>query len=56
MQVGTNILQQIYQHKSSYLITPRDFGYRRANNYVTLISDIIHANTLSGVVSLFKRN
>jgi len=35
-------------------VTPRDFGYRRANNYVTLVLDIIDANTLSGVVSYYK--
>ena len=35
-------------------VTPRDFGYRRANNYVTLVLDIIDANSLSGVVSYYK--
>ena len=35
-------------------VTPRDFGYRRANNYVTLVLDIIDANSLSGAVSYYK--
>ena len=35
-------------------LTPRDFGYRRANNYVTLILDVIDPNTLSGVVSYYQ--
>ena len=32
-------------------ITPRDLGFRRANNYVTLYLDIIENDTLTGVVT-----
>ena len=32
-------------------ITPGDFGYRRANNYVTLFLDVIDTNALTGTIS-----
>lgn len=56
MQVGTNTFTADISHiRVPIWITPRDFGYRRANNYVTLILDIIDANTLSGVVSYYLK-
>lgn len=54
MQVGTNTFQADISHiRVPIWITPSDFGYRRANNYVTLVLDIIDPNTLSGVVSYY---
>ncbi len=32
-------------------LTPRDFGYRRANNYVTLFLDVLDTNELLGVLT-----
>ena len=32
-------------------LTPGNFGYRRANNYVTLFLDVIDPNSLSGVIT-----
>ena len=52
MNVGTNTFQADVSHiRVPIWITPGDFGYRRANNYVTLVLDVIDPNTLSGVVS-----
>lgn len=51
MQVGTGIFTADITHvRTPIWITPRDFGFRRANNYVTLKLDIIDPNTLIGVV------
>lgn len=51
MQVGTGIFTADVTHvRTPIWITPRDFGYRRANNYVTLKLDIIDPNTLIGIV------
>jgi hypothetical protein len=56
MQVGTGTFQADITHiRVPIWITPSDFGYRRANNYVTLILDIIDPNTLSGVVSYYLK-
>ena len=56
MQVGTGTFQADISHiRVPIWITPSDFGYRRANNYVTLILDIIDPNTLSGVVSYYLK-
>ena len=55
MQVGTGIFSADNTHiRVPIWLTPRDFGYRRADNYVTLILDVIDPNTLSGVVSYYK--
>lgn len=55
MQVGTGTFTADNSHiRVPIWITPRDLGYRRANNYVTLVLDIIDPNTLTGVVSYFK--
>jgi len=51
MQVGTGTFTADVTHvRTPIWITPSDFGFRRANNYVTLILDIIDPNTLTGVV------
>ena len=51
MQVGTGTFTADITHvRTPIWITPGDFGYRRANNYVTLKLDIIDPNTLIGVV------
>jgi hypothetical protein len=55
MQIGTGIFSADNTHvRVPIWLTPKDFGYRRANNYVTLILDIIDPNTLSGVVSYYQ--
>ena len=52
MQIGTGTFTADISHlRTPVWITPRDFGYRRANNYVTLVLDIIDPNTLTGVVT-----
>lgn len=52
MQVGAGSFTADISHlRTPIWITPRDFGYRRANNYVTLKLDIIDPNTLVGLVS-----
>lgn len=52
MQVGTGIFTADVTHvRNPIWITPSDFGFRRANNYVTLFLDIIDPNSLTGVVS-----
>lgn len=51
MQVGTGTFTADITHvRTPIWVTPRDFGFRRANNYVTLVLDIIDPNTLTGVV------
>lgn len=32
-------------------LTPRNFGYRRANNYVTLFLDVLDLDTLTGIIT-----
>ena len=55
MQVGTGIFSADNTHiRVPIWLTPRDFGYRRADNYVTLVLDVIDPNTLAGVVSYYK--
>ena len=55
MQVGSGIFSADNTHiRVPIWLTPRDFGYRRADNYVTLILDVIDPNTLSGVVSYYQ--
>lgn len=57
MQVGTGTFTADITHiRVPIWITPGDLGYRRANNYITLVLDIIDPNTLSGVVSYFLRS
>ena len=52
MQVGTGVFTADNTHiRTPIWLTPRNFGFRRANNYVTLYLDIIDPNTLSGFVS-----
>lgn len=52
MQIGTGIFTADNTHvRVPIWLTPRDFGFRRANNYVTLYLDVIDPNTLSGVVA-----
>lgn len=57
MQVGTGTFQADITHiRVPIWITPGDFGFRRANNYVTLVLDIIDPNTISGVVSYYLKS
>lgn len=52
MQVGTGVFTADNTHiRTPIWLTPRDFGIRRANNYVTLFLDVIDPNTLTGVVT-----
>ena len=52
MQVGSGIFTADITHvRTPIWITPRDFGYRRANNYITLKLDIIDPNTSIGIVT-----
>lgn len=52
MQVGTGIFSADNTFiRTPIWLTPRDLGYRRSNNYVTLYLDIIDTNTLTGVVT-----
>lgn len=52
MQVGTGIFTADNTHiRTPIWLTPRDFGFRRANNYVTLYLDVIDPNTLTGIVT-----
>jgi len=56
MNVGTGVFSADNTHiRVPIWVTPRDFGYRRANNYVTLVLDIIDTNSLSGVVSYYQK-
>ena len=55
MQVSTGVFSADNTHiRVPIWLTPRDFGYRRADNYVTLVLDVIDPNTLTGVVSYYK--
>jgi len=52
MQVGTGTFTADNTYiRTPIWLTPRDLGFRRANNYVTLFFETIDPNTLSGVVS-----
>tara|TARA_B110000503_G_scaffold120884_1_gene183949 strand:+ start:14133 stop:16640 length:2508 start_codon:yes stop_codon:yes gene_type:complete len=52
MQVGTGIFTADNTHiRTPIWLTPGDFGYRRANNYITLFLDVIDPNSLTGVVT-----
>lgn len=52
MQVGTGIFTADNTHiRTPIWLTPRDLGFRRANNYITLFLDIIDPNSLTGVVN-----
>ena len=56
MQVGTGTFQADITHiRVPIWLTPGDFGFRRANNYVTLVLDVIDPNTLSGVLSYYLK-
>lgn len=52
MQVGTGTFTADNTYiRTPIWLTPRNLGFRRANNYVSLFLDVIDPNTLSGVVS-----
>jgi len=52
MQVGSGIFTSdgTYLREPRWL-TPRDIGYKRANNYVTIFLDLYDPNTLPGTIS-----
>lgn len=57
MQVGTGVFTADNTHvRTPIWLTPRDFGYRRANNYVTLYLDVLDPNSLTGVVTYQLEN
>jgi len=52
MQVGTGVFTADNTHiRTPIWLTPRNFGVRRANNYLTFYLDVIDPNTLSGIVT-----
>jgi hypothetical protein len=52
MKVGTGVFSADNTNvRVPIWLTPRNFGYRSANNYVTLVLDIIDPNSIDGVVS-----
>lgn len=52
MQIANGVFTADNTHiRTPIWLTPRNFGYRRANNYVTLYLDVLDPNTLSGVVT-----
>ena len=54
MQVGTNIFTADNTHvRVPIWLTPSNLGFRRANNYVTLVLDVIDPNTLVGLVTYY---
>ena len=56
MQVGTGVFTADNTHiRVPIWLTPRDLGYRRANNYVTLVLDVLDPNTVLGVVSYYVK-
>jgi len=56
MNVGSGVFSADNTHiRVPIWLTPRDFGYRRANNYVTLVLDVIDTNSLAGVVSFYQK-
>jgi len=52
MQVGTGIFTADNTFiRTPIWLTPSDLGYRRANNYVTLLLEILDINSIIGVVT-----
>ena len=52
MQVDTGVFTADNTHiRVPLWLTPRNFGYRRANNYVTLFLDVLDTNELLGVIT-----
>ena len=52
MQVDTGVFSADNTHiRVPLWLTPRNFGYRRANNYVTLFLDVLDTNELVGIVT-----
>ena len=52
MQVDTGVFTADNTHiRVPIWLTPRNFGYRRANNYVTLFLDVLDTNELLGVLT-----
>ena len=52
MEVDTGVFTADNTHiRVPLWLTPRNFGYRRANNYVTLFLDTLDTNELIGVVT-----
>ena len=52
MEVSTGVFTADNTHiRVPIWLTPRDFGFRRANNYVTLFLDVLDTNELLGVVT-----
>jgi len=52
LQLGSGIFTSDGTYiRSPQWLTPRDLGYRRANNYVTLYLELYDPNTLSGYVA-----
>ena len=57
MQVSTGVFTADNTHiRTPIWLTPRDFGFRRANNYVTLYLDVLDPNSLTGVVTYELQN
>ena len=51
MEASTGVFRADNTHiRSPIWITPRDLGYKRANNYTTIFLDVIEDETLEGVV------
>ena len=52
MEVDTGVFTADNTHiRKPIWLTPRNFGYRRANNYVTLFLDVLDTNELIGVIT-----
>jgi len=52
MQVATNVFTADNTYiRTPIWLTPGNLGFRRANNYVTLLLEVIDVNTLSGVIN-----
>jgi len=52
MEVDTGVFTADNTHiRVPLWLTPRNFGYRRANNYVTLFLDVLDTNELLGVIT-----
>ena len=52
MEVDTGVFTADNTHiRIPLWLTPRDFGFRRANNYVTLFLDVLDTNELLGVLT-----
>lgn len=51
MQAGTGVFTaDVTNLRKPYWLTPRNFGYKRANNYINLPLEVINADTLEGLV------